>query len=523
MTADIIFKPVSKIFKLSLQHGIFPSSWKIADVVALHKKKSRSDPSNYRPISLLAILSKLLETVVCDKLKSFLDSRLHPHQFGFRPGRSTVDMLTQLSQRFVNALGSKHEVRAVALDISKAFDKVWHEGLLLKLEKCGISGKLLSWLTSYLSGRKQRVCINGSYSPFLPIKAGVPQGSVLGPILFLVFINDLFDRVSNNLDVFADDSTLWAVIPSQADRQSIADSLNRDLARIQEWAAEWLVTYNHTKTELVTFSKRHDMRSFRKNGLHKKDTEDGLHKKGDYRDDPTPCPHPPLHFYGKRIPERPNVKIVGLTLSDDLGWEPHIDKTILKARRAMYFLRRAKRVFSPHDLLVVYKSHIRSILEYACPIWMGADQSSLDKLDSIQRKAVKLIGEKLGATLQSLTHRRGVAGFAAMHRLVHKSAPSALHDLCPPLSSTSRRSPRRTPNNNSQSTTTDFLTAPDTVHKPKYWGVSFIPTFTNAWNNRLSPTLQLLADLQSFKAKVSSRMDLTILLYKPNKTKRARK
>ena len=88
---------------------------------------------------------------------------------------------------------------------------------------------------------------------------------------------------------------------------------------------------------------------------------------------------------------------------------------------------------------------------------------------------------------------------------------------------TSRRSPRRTPNNNSQSTTTDFLTAPDTVHKPKYWGVSFIPTFTNAWNNRLSPTLQLLADLQSFKAKVSSRMDLTILLYKPNKTKRARK
>jgi hypothetical protein len=216
------------------------------------------------------------------------------------------------------------------------------------------------------------------------------------------------------------------------------------------------------------------------------------------------------------IPERRNVKIVGLTLSETLSWETHVRNTSLKARRAMYFLRRAKRVFSPHDLLVVYKSHIRSILEYACPIWMGADQGSLDKLDSIQRNAIKLIGEKFGATLQTLAHRRGVAGLAAMHRLVHKSAPTALHDLCPDRSSSnSSHSSRTTPNNNSQTTTTDFLTAP-TTRNPKYWDNSFIPTFSNVWNRRLSPSLQTLTDLQSFKTKVSSQIDLSILLYMPN-------
>ena len=320
-TAAVIYKAVTKIFRLSgvsLQLGVFPSNWKIADVVALHKKKSRSDPANYRPISLLPILSKLLETVVADRLKPFLRPLLHYRQFGFRTGRSTIDMLTQLSQNWTNALGKGQEVRAVALDISKAFDKVWHAGLLLKLARWGISGTLLAWFTSYLSDRRQRVCLNGSSSPFLSTNAGVPQGSVLGPILFLVFINDLFYKVENNLDVFADDSTLWAVIPKISSRTEVADSLNKDLAAIQNWATTWLVTYNQTKTELVTFSNKNDMKRFRKNALDK--------KKGSYFNHPTACPHPPLYFYPKwpslsgpfkptPLPERPGVKIVGLTFS----------------------------------------------------------------------------------------------------------------------------------------------------------------------------------------------------------------
>ena len=178
-------------------------------MIALHKKNSKSDPGNYRPISLLPILSKLLETVVSDALKKQFASLFHPRQFGFRSNHTSLDLLLNMTQNWMHALALGQEVRTVALDISKAFDKAWHDGLLWKLEeKFGVSGSLLRWFRSYLSGRTQRVFVNGAYSESKSILAGVPQGSVLGPLLFLVFINDLFEVVSNNLDVFADDSSL---------------------------------------------------------------------------------------------------------------------------------------------------------------------------------------------------------------------------------------------------------------------------------------------------------------------------
>lgn len=188
---------------------MFPEQWKVATVVPIHKKKSKSVAGNYRPISLLAILSKTFESVVADSLKKHIAPQLNPRQFGFRSGHTTLDLLLNMIQRWTDAVAAGLEVRAIALDISKAFDKVWHEGLLFKLQfKFGIVGCLLAWFRSYLSGRTQRVNINSSYSDLKPINAGVPQGSVLGPLLFLIFIDDLFDEMENNLDVFADDSSL---------------------------------------------------------------------------------------------------------------------------------------------------------------------------------------------------------------------------------------------------------------------------------------------------------------------------
>jgi hypothetical protein len=414
-------------------------------------------------------------------------------------------------------LGVGQEVRAVALDISKAFDKVWHDGLLSKLKGMGVSGVLLSWFASYLSDRKQRVCVNGSYSAFLPIEAGVPQGSVLGPILFLVFINDLFDKVKNNLDVFADDSTLWAVVPSVSveDRARVALSLNEDLVAIQDWAATWKVTYNHTKTELVTVSKRRDVLEFRKNGLHScKKCKKVCSKKGSYLDSPTVCPHPPLFFYGKPIPERPKVKIVGLTISDNLNWKTHINNIAHKAAWAVSYLRRASRIVSSKALATIYKSHIRSVMEYACPIWMGGPKESLDRLDRVQAKAVKLIGAEHSLNIQELAHRRAVAGFCVMHRLVHRAAPVALHDLCPARPTTQlRRSARHS---NSHTTNIDFF-IPNPYNMPATWTRSMVPLFTTAWNRRLSPDLQRLESLQIFKSEVNSKYSLEDLGYNYSK------
>ena len=167
--AHVLHKPLAHIFSLSLKLGIFPKQWKIADVVALHKKKSKSDPCNYRPISLLPIVSKLLEQIVNDQLSKFLAPKLNMHQFGFRAGHTTTDLLTLMSQSWKDALAAGSEARAVALDISKAFDRVWHEGLLHKLQLFVVSGPLLAWLRSFLSARSQRVVVGVSGSSFRPV------------------------------------------------------------------------------------------------------------------------------------------------------------------------------------------------------------------------------------------------------------------------------------------------------------------------------------------------------------------
>ena len=209
MAASVLCGPLTSLFQRSLNTGHFPAAWKLVDVIALHKKLSRHLAANYRPISLLAIVSKVFESVVDHALRKYLSGRLNPRQFGFRAAHTSLDMLCDMVQRWTNALHHGGEARVVALDMKAAFDKVWHEGLLLKLESKGISGSLLAWFRSYLSDRKQRVLLGASASSYRDVSAGVPQGSVLGPILFLVFIDDLPDDLSNTLDLFADDGNIW--------------------------------------------------------------------------------------------------------------------------------------------------------------------------------------------------------------------------------------------------------------------------------------------------------------------------
>ena len=222
---------ICSLLNQSLSLGIFPDIWKDALVCPIPKGGNAASVSNYRPLSLLSCLEKVPECVVFKHLYNhFRDNGiLSPLQSGFIPGDLTTNQLTFLYNTFCQALDSGKEVHVVFCDVSKAFDRVWHKGLLCKLRAAGISGSLLSWFISYLSERRQRVILPGTHSDWNCIYAGVQQGSILGPLLFLLYINDIVNDIGSNIRLFADDTSLFLVVENP---DTAAETLNSDLEKI---------------------------------------------------------------------------------------------------------------------------------------------------------------------------------------------------------------------------------------------------------------------------------------------------
>ena len=275
---ESIVLPLRLIFSNSLSTGVYPDIWKQANVTPVHKKGSKQLVFNYRPISLLPICGKLFERIVFKYTYNHLISNnlITMNQSGFRPGDSTINQLIELVNVIHKSFDQREslEVGAVFLDISKAFDKVWHEGLLFKLEQNCVSGPVLLLLQNYLANRKQRVVLNGSSSTFYPIESGVPQGSVLGPLLFLVYINDLEDNIKSKIKLFADDTMLFSIVHNPA---LSAAELNYDLHVISQWAQQWKMSFNPEPTKQaieILFS----------------------HKRTGYNHPPLYFNHPPLYF-----------------------------------------------------------------------------------------------------------------------------------------------------------------------------------------------------------------------------------
>ena len=242
---DSISIPLQIIYSNILSTSIYPDIWKIANVTPIFKKGDKQLIKNYRPISLLPICSKILEKLIFNQLYTYLHTNnlLTKNQSGFRPGDSTTNQLLYLIDEIHQAFDctESFEVRSVFLDISKAFDKVWHKGLVFKLEQNGISGCLLNLFQNYLNNRKQRVVLNGSFSELSSVESGVPQGSILGPLLFLIYINDLETNIKSNINFFADDTMLFSIVK---DPLITANDLNYDLDIINKWAHQWKLEFN---------------------------------------------------------------------------------------------------------------------------------------------------------------------------------------------------------------------------------------------------------------------------------------
>ena len=243
-TASSIASPLAKLFSLSLTTGKFPKMWKIASIVPIPKLGNKSDPSNYRPVSLLSIVSKILEKIVYSLLWDHLldTAPISDCQWGFQKGKSTTTALLSTTHEWCSQLDQQHDVLCVFLDFKKAFDSVPHRRLMEKLTQLGLQSNILSWLCSYLSGREQYVLVNGKHSKSTLVRSGVPQGSVLGPLLFLLYVNDITNlhrSDQSRLSLYADDMLLYKPITSNTSYAEIQQDVNS----IFQWSKDNMLSF----------------------------------------------------------------------------------------------------------------------------------------------------------------------------------------------------------------------------------------------------------------------------------------
>ena len=294
---------------------------------------------NYRPISLLPIFGKILEKLIYDSLYSHLVSHdlLNPNQSGFRAGDSTINQLLSITHTVVKAFDCNPplDVRSVYLDISKAFDRVWHKGLIYKLNRCGVSGKLLLQVQSFLNDRKQRTVLNGQSSNWGDISAGVPQGSILGPLFFLVYINDLAVGLKCNVKLFADDISLFTVVE---DLNTAASDMNHDLDLISQWAHTWRMSFNPDPQKQAV-----ELTCSRK----KIETD-----------------HPMILFNDTPVEKVSEHKNLGIILDSKLVFSAHIKSANSKTRKGHWFAEISLQLSARHTLNELYKLYVRPQLDY---------------------------------------------------------------------------------------------------------------------------------------------------------------
>ena len=400
-----------KLFNRSLSESVFPSVFKLANVIPVHKKGSRSDPCNYRPISLTSVLSKIFEKTVSRYLLNYFLSNnlIYKHQAGFLPGHSTAFQLVEIYNTLTSNIERSLATSLIFCDISRAFDRLSHPALYSKLIEYGLSIEIRNWLLSFLSNRKQRTVVNGIYSDWGELRAGVAQGSVLGPLLFLLMINDLPTSVFADTRLFADDTML---LFTHDPRSDISDYMTEDMRRLQNWADTWMIKLNPDKTYCMTVTLARNKVVQTPKSL------------------------------GKPISNVHSYKYLGLFLNDRASWSDHINYITNKVSKRIGVLRYLKYKLNRKSLMTIYTTHIRSVLEYCDIVWDNCTVTESLALERIQNECLRIItglprycsNDVLLAEcgVSKLSERRHQHRLISLYKIITHRAPAFLLDLFPP-------------------------------------------------------------------------------------------
>ena len=355
-----IYKVITAIFNFSLAKQCVPVDWKTANVVPIHKKGARNVALNYRPISLTSVLCKTMEHIIAHNIHSYLDefNILYKDQHGFRPGHGCDTQLLNTISDFIDSYDSNIISDLIVLDFSKAFDVVSHPKLIHKLKSIGIHSQTVGWIKHWLSNRTHQVTVNGVTSNSHLVTSGVPQGSVLGPLLFLIYINDMPNSVLNSkLKLFADDSLLYNNIKSDSDMLN----LQLDLNCLVSWSESWQMKFNANKCETMRISR----------------------PKNNSISDPS------YHIENDKLASVEQVKYLGINIDNKLTFDAHIKDICRKASNNLHMLMRSLKRAKTRTRITAYKSICRPILEYATIVWSPHKQKMIKLLEAVNRKAFR--------------------------------------------------------------------------------------------------------------------------------------
>ena len=360
LSINIISPVLTKIFNKCISEGVFPKSLKVAEVVPIFKKGDKNVTGNYRPISLLSPFSKIFERHIYNQLYNFVTKHkiLHTHQYGFRTNSSTEMAITQLHEHITSKIDQSSIACSIFIDLQKAFDTVNHSILMSKLLNYGVRGLPAKLINSYLSDRYQKTIVNTHKSNSEQILCGVPQGSILGPLLFLLYINNLPEATSFQVKLFADDACL---ILDNSNPKTLQENINNELVNVDNWMRANKLSINYTKTHYIIFSRKKCQYNFR------------------------------LCCGGFCLERVASTKYLGVVVDEKLNWSHHINYIHSKLCRASYIISKLRHYVNTDTLKMIYYSLAYPHLSYCISAWGGAPNSLLRPLNVVQNKIVRLI------------------------------------------------------------------------------------------------------------------------------------